>query len=116
MTARSSQEKLELTNLCDYQAKLKLLIFLYYRENGSSQYRSDNLELDSSGTDANGDLKRKQAEAASEEAGYQNNSSKNDEDDQRSPSTSSQTTKKRHKREKLDWSVLRPPKHQSKKN
>ncbi|KAK6163179.1 hypothetical protein DH2020_000043 [Rehmannia glutinosa] len=82
------------------------------RENGSTQYRSDNVELDASSIS---DFKRKQAEVASEPQ-YPNKSIKNDRDNQDSTPTSSRTSQKQHKREKLDWSVLRPPKYQSKKN
>ncbi|KAK6142162.1 hypothetical protein DH2020_005217 [Rehmannia glutinosa] len=84
------------------------------RENGSTQYRSDNVELDASSRDAYGDFKRKQAEVASEPQ-YPNKSRKNGRDNQDSTPTSSRSSQKQHKREKLDWSVLRPPKYQSKK-
>ncbi|KAL7153638.1 hypothetical protein ABFS83_04G182500 [Erythranthe nasuta] len=80
------------------------------RENGgSAQHRLDKLEVD-----ANDDLKRKQSQVFSEE-GYPNKSRKNDQENQDSPQTSSRSPQKRNKREKLDWSVLRPPKYQSKK-
>ncbi|KAG8387864.1 hypothetical protein BUALT_Bualt02G0065600 [Buddleja alternifolia] len=79
------------------------------RENGS-----DDLELDGSNNDANGDLKRKQAEVASE-ANYPNKSWKVFSENQHSSPTSNRSSQKKHKREKLDWSVLRPPKHQSKR-
>ncbi|KAI3450371.1 hypothetical protein Pfo_007036 [Paulownia fortunei] len=82
-------------------------------ENGSSQYRLDNLESNVSSSDAYGDIKRKQAEVASE-AHYPNKSRKNDKDNQDSTPTSSHSSQKQHKREKLDWNVLRPPKYQSK--
>ncbi|EYU18992.1 hypothetical protein ABFS82_04G180700 [Erythranthe guttata] len=79
------------------------------RENGGSVQKLDKLEVD-----ANDDLKRKQAQVFSEE-GYPNKSRKNDQENQDSPQTSSRSPQKRNKREKLDWSVLRPPKYQSKK-
>ncbi|XP_011089497.1 uncharacterized protein LOC105170435 isoform X1 [Sesamum indicum] len=84
------------------------------RENASSQYRSDNSELDASSSIANGDLKRKQTEVTSE-AQYPNKSLRNFQDNQDSSPTRNHSTQKLHKRDKLDWSVLRPPKHGSKK-
>ncbi|GFP97371.1 hypothetical protein PHJA_001881200 [Phtheirospermum japonicum] len=84
------------------------------RENGSAQYRTENVELDASSSDGYGDFKRKQAEVASE-AQYPNKSRKNDQDNQDSTPNSSQGSQKQHKRDKLDWSVLRPPKHKSRK-
>ncbi|PIN25319.1 hypothetical protein CDL12_01948 [Handroanthus impetiginosus] len=84
------------------------------REIETSRHRVDNLELDASSSDANGDLKRKQVEFASE-ALYPNKSRKNDQGNQDSSASSGRSSKKLHKREKLDWSVLRPPKYQSKK-
>ncbi|KAL2508415.1 scarecrow-like transcription factor 11 (SCL11) [Forsythia ovata] len=82
------------------------------RENGTSQDGSHNLEPGTLSGDANGDLKRKQADTS--EAPYQNTSRKNFQDDQQS-SPSSSSTQNQHKREKLDWCVLRPPKRQNKK-
>lgn len=87
--------------------------FLYNRENGSSQYRLDKLELDGS-NDVNGDIKRKRADASTRPE-HPNKLRKSDENNQDSSPATSRSSKKQDKREKLDWSVLRPPKHQSKK-
>lgn len=81
------------------------------RENASSQYSSDNLGKDSSSNATNGELKRKQAEVA--EAQFPNKASKNEQGNHSSSPASSGQKKQKHG--KLDWSVLRPPKPQSKK-
>lgn len=84
-----------------------------YRENGYAQDGSESSQLDRNNGDANGDLKRKQAEVISE-IPYPNKLPKNIEGDQDSTS-SSRSSHKKHKREKLDWNVLRPPKAQNKR-
>ncbi|XP_020552268.1 uncharacterized protein LOC105170435 isoform X2 [Sesamum indicum] len=84
------------------------------RQNETISSRSDNSELDASSSIANGDLKRKQTEVTSE-AQYPNKSLRNFQDNQDSSPTRNHSTQKLHKRDKLDWSVLRPPKHGSKK-
>ncbi|KAL3625850.1 hypothetical protein CASFOL_030379 [Castilleja foliolosa] len=84
------------------------------RENGSAQSRHNNVELDASSNEGYGDFKRKQAEVASE-AQYPNKLRKNDQENQELTPNSSRGSQKQHKRDKLDWSVLRPPKHQSRK-
>ncbi|GER45727.1 scarecrow-like transcription factor 11 [Striga asiatica] len=83
------------------------------RENGAIKYRSENVELDASSGAGNGDYKRKQGGVALE-AQYPNKSRKNYDDNQDSTPNSS-SSQKQHKREKLDWSVLRPPKYETKK-
>ncbi|KAL3829109.1 hypothetical protein ACJIZ3_017911 [Penstemon smallii] len=84
------------------------------RENGSSEDRLDDLELDASNNDANMDLKRKQADVELE-ATNQNKSKKSFQGNHRSSPSSSHSSQKKHKREKVDWNVLRPPKYPSKK-
>ncbi|KAL3653174.1 hypothetical protein CASFOL_002855 [Castilleja foliolosa] len=84
------------------------------RENGSAQSRPENMDLDASSSDGYADFKRKQAEAASE-AQYPNKSRRKDQENNDSTPNSSRGSQKQHKRDKLDWSVLRPPKHQSRK-
>lgn len=85
----------------------------YYRENGSARDGTESSKLDRNDSDASEDLKRKQAEVISE-IPYPNKLAKNIEGDQDSTS-SSRSSHKKHKREKLDWNVLRPPKAQNKR-
>ncbi|XP_041994361.1 uncharacterized protein LOC121744788 [Salvia splendens] len=84
------------------------------RENGSPQGRSEDLGLESSSNDSNSNHKRKQHDAGTE-AETPNKSRKSDQDSQDSNSARSRGSQKQNKCEKLDWSVLRPPKYQSKK-
>ncbi|XP_057782835.1 uncharacterized protein LOC131000784 [Salvia miltiorrhiza] len=85
-----------------------------FRENGSPQCRSDDLGLDSSSNDSNGNHKRKQHDSGTE-AETPSKSRKSDQDNQDSNPARSRSSQKKNKREKLDWNVLRPPKYQSKK-
>ncbi|XP_047938543.1 uncharacterized protein LOC125186233 isoform X2 [Salvia hispanica] len=84
------------------------------RENGSPQDRSEDLGLESSSNDWNSNHKRRQHDAGAE-AETPNKSRKGDQDSQDPNSARSRGSHKQNKREKLDWSVLRPPKYQSKK-
>ncbi|XP_073134040.1 uncharacterized protein [Henckelia pumila] len=79
------------------------------RENTSPQ---DNLESDI--LINVGDMKRKHPDLSSDPS-YPNKSWKNSLDHQDSSPRSSHSSQKQQKREKLDWNVLRPPKHQNKK-
>ncbi|CAK9187276.1 unnamed protein product [Ilex paraguariensis] len=81
--------------------------------NSSTQDGSETLKVDGFECDANDDLKRKQAEVVSE-AQYPNKSQKNIQGNQGSSPNSNRSSHKQPKREKLDWSVLRPPKGQNK--
>ncbi|XP_022847041.1 uncharacterized protein LOC111369669 [Olea europaea var. sylvestris] len=83
------------------------------RENGNLQDGSHYLEPDSLSGDASGGLQRKRADAS--EAPYPNKFPKCFQDDQHSSPSRSRSSQNQHKREKMDWSVLRPPKHQKKK-
>ncbi|KAH6810925.1 hypothetical protein C2S51_024687 [Perilla frutescens var. frutescens] len=86
------------------------------RENGSPLYRSENMDLDASSNDANGNHKRKQKQhEADAEPEHPHKSRKSDEDNQDSNTARSRSSQKLNKREKLDWNVLLPPKHKSKK-
>ncbi|KAL1558697.1 hypothetical protein AAHA92_09129 [Salvia divinorum] len=84
------------------------------RENGSTQGSSEDLGLESSSNDSNSNHKRKQHEDGPETE-TPNKSRKSGQDNQDSNSARSRSSQKQNKREKLDWSVLRPPKYQSKK-
>lgn len=85
---------------------------LVYRENESSDDGAECLKDDEHNT--NGDLKRKQSEVESEQQN-RNKSPKNDQAGQQSSPSSHKGSYKQPKREKLDWSVLRPPKFPNKK-
>ncbi|KZV28646.1 hypothetical protein F511_13778 [Dorcoceras hygrometricum] len=78
------------------------------RENTSLQddSESDNLIND-------GELKRKHPDLSSESS-YPNKSRKNSVQHQDSSPSSSRSSQKQQKREKLDWNILQPPKHQCK--
>ncbi|XP_028092732.1 uncharacterized protein LOC114292916 isoform X2 [Camellia sinensis] len=90
----------EARNLCQPEASTTCS----GNQNGRTSDRED---------DANGELKRKQAEVVSETQ-YPNKSQKNVQVDQESSPNDSRSSHKQPKREKLDWSVLRPPKGQKK--
>ncbi|XP_057956699.1 uncharacterized protein LOC131149920 [Malania oleifera] len=83
------------------------------RENGYSGDGGGSLNVDST-NNGDGDLKRKQSEVVSQTP-YPNKSHKNVQGNQQPSPNSSGGTHKQSKREKLDWSVLRPPKCQSKR-
>ncbi|KAL6967557.1 hypothetical protein U1Q18_033365 [Sarracenia purpurea var. burkii] len=87
-------------------------------QNGSSSYRStqdgsENMKLNSFNNDANEELKRKQLEAISETQYPKKSQKKVQGDHESSPSGSS--SHKQPKREKLDFSALRPPKGKKKR-
>ncbi|CAI9778745.1 unnamed protein product [Fraxinus pennsylvanica] len=84
------------------------------RENGTLQDGSHNLEPDGLSGDASGDLQSKRADAS--EVPYPNKSPKFFQDDLHSSPSRSRSFQNQHKREKMDWSVLRPPKYQKKRN
>ncbi|KAL8531448.1 hypothetical protein ACS0TY_008157 [Phlomoides rotata] len=84
------------------------------RQSEAMSMRLDKLELGASSDDVNSDVKRKRADAATGPE-HPNKSRKSDEDNQDSSPARSSGSKKQDKREKLDWSVLRPPKHHSKR-
>lgn len=90
------------------------LTFPLCRENGSPQCGSDNVELDTSSNDSNGNGKRKQHEVGTEPE-HPNKSRKSNHDNQDPNASRSRSSQKLNKREKLDWNVLLPPKSQSKK-
>ncbi|XP_058199504.1 uncharacterized protein LOC131314696 [Rhododendron vialii] len=75
------------------------------RENGSTNYESENLKPNSVNNDENGELKRKQPGVDS-----LNRSQKNIQGDEEASPSDSRSSYRKPKREKLDWSVLRPPK------
>uniref|UniRef100_A0A5B6ZN32 M-phase phosphoprotein 6 n=1 Tax=Davidia involucrata TaxID=16924 RepID=A0A5B6ZN32_DAVIN len=83
------------------------------RENGSTEDGSESLKLDNFNSDANGDLKRKQPEVVPDIL-HPNKTQKNVQGNQESSPKNSRGSRKQTKREKLDWSVLRPPKCQDK--
>ncbi|PSR95097.1 Mediator of RNA polymerase II transcription subunit like [Actinidia chinensis var. chinensis] len=76
------------------------------RENGSTHDVTEK-----SNNNANREFKRKQAEVVSETQ-YANKTQKNVQHDQESSPNSSSSSHRQQKRERLDWSVLRPPKGQ----
>ncbi|XP_039009793.1 uncharacterized protein LOC120138381 [Hibiscus syriacus] len=78
-------------------------------ENGSASEATDCAKVSTDKHKGNGDLKRKQSDIVSEPA-HPNESPKNSNASHSSPSSSKPSSKKQSKREKLDWSVLRPPK------
>ncbi|KAL6516420.1 hypothetical protein OROGR_019725 [Orobanche gracilis] len=80
------------------------------RENRSAQFRSENVDLNASNSPGYSDFKRKQAEVTLE-AQYPTKLRKNDQYNPNSTPNSSRTSQKQHKREKLEWSVLQPPKY-----
>ncbi|XP_043707863.1 uncharacterized protein LOC122657156 [Telopea speciosissima] len=84
------------------------------RENESSHIRSEGLNVGRPDSDSDVDHKRKQPEVDNG-THPPNKSQRNVSDggDRCSPG-SSKVPSKQHKREKLDWNVLRPPKAQSK--
>ncbi|KAL2557515.1 scarecrow-like transcription factor 11 (SCL11) [Forsythia ovata] len=84
------------------------------RENGNVQDGLDISESDSLRCDENGDLKRKQHDVVSDTANP-NKSQKNFRANQQSSPNGSHNSHKKTKHEKLDWSVLRPPKYKNKK-
>uniref|UniRef100_A0A5B6ZLG4 Putative M-phase phosphoprotein 6 isoform X1 n=1 Tax=Davidia involucrata TaxID=16924 RepID=A0A5B6ZLG4_DAVIN len=84
------------------------------REDGSTQDGSESLKLDSFNSDANGDLKRKQAKVVPD-IQYPNKAQKNVQGNQVSTPNNIKGSHKQSKREKLDWNVLRPPKCQNKR-
>ena len=86
---------------------LSIFCFCYFRENGSTQ------DLTENSNDGNREIKRKQAEVVSE-ALCANKMQKNVQWDQESCPSNSNSSHRQPKREKLDWSVLRPPKGQKK--
>lgn len=71
------------------------------------------MEPDSLGGVASEDLKRERP--VSSEAPYPNKSPKIFQGDQQSSPSGNGSSQNQHKREKMDWSVLRPPKNQKKK-
>lgn len=83
------------------------------RDNGSALGGSETPKIDKNYSDANEDLKRKQAEVVTE-VSYPNKSPKKNQGDQAS-TPRGRTSCKLQKREKLDWNVLRPPKPQSRR-
>lgn len=83
----------------------------FYRENGSSEDGAEFSKADK--RDANGDLKRKQSEVHSEQQ-YPNKSPKNVQAGKQASPSDHKSSHKQAKREKLDWSVLRPPKFPNK--
>ncbi|KAA8543851.1 hypothetical protein F0562_021972 [Nyssa sinensis] len=83
------------------------------RENECTKDGSESSKHDNSNSDDNGDLKRKQPEVVSD-IPYPNKTRKNVEGNQESSSNNSKSSHKQSKREKLDWSVLRPPKSMKK--
>ncbi|OWM66776.1 M-phase phosphoprotein 6 [Punica granatum] len=86
-----------------------------FRENGSSMGGADCSDIDKrTNNEADGDLKRKQSEVLGE-AQYPNKSPRNGQSDQSSSPSNSRSSRKQSKRDKLDWSVLRPPKGQQNK-
>lgn len=77
------------------------------RENGSLEDGAECSKADK--CDANGDLKRKQSEADPDQQ-YPNKSSKHVQAGKQALPSYHKSSHKQVKREKLDWSVLRPPK------
>lgn len=92
---------------------LLMHLFSLHRENGSSE-EGECTEADKQDSQSNGDHKRKQSEVVSEPT-YPNKSPKNVQDGQQSSSRNRKSSSKQPKNEKLDWSVLRPPKGPKKK-
>ncbi|XP_031114042.1 uncharacterized protein LOC116017576 [Ipomoea triloba] len=85
------------------------------RENGFSQDGPENSKQDDSSTDAKGDYKRKQDDVE-RDVHFPNKSHKNVHGHEGPSRRSNQKFQKQPKHEKLDWGVLRPPKHQNKKH
>ncbi|CAA2984062.1 Hypothetical predicted protein [Olea europaea subsp. europaea] len=83
------------------------------RENGNLRGGSHILEPDSLGSVASEDHKRKRP--VSSEAPYPNKSPQIFQDDQHSSPSRNGSSQNQRKREKMDWSILRPPKNQKKK-
>ncbi|XP_015077604.1 uncharacterized protein LOC107021450 [Solanum pennellii] len=81
------------------------------RENGTSQYGLENSDVDDSYDDPNEDIKWKQDNTSSE-GQYSNKSHKRVLDDPASSPSSSQRSKMP---QRLDWSVLKPPKSQKRR-
>lgn len=77
------------------------------RENGLSLDGAERSNAANERCEASGDLKRKQSEVVSETQN-QNKSPKTVQGGQQSSPNSSKNSFKQPKREKLDWSVLRP--------
>lgn len=71
----------------------------------------DGMAFNEQNTEGNGDLKRKQSEVT-EETQYPHESQRNGVNDQGSSASKDRSSKKRRKKEKLDWSILRPSKGQ----
>lgn len=88
-------------------------LVLFYRENGSSEDGAECSKADK--CDANGDLKRKQSEVDSEKQ-YPNKSPKNVQAGKQASPSYHKSSQKQAKHEKLDWSVLRPPKFPKKES
>ncbi|KAI4322132.1 hypothetical protein L6164_021851 [Bauhinia variegata] len=83
------------------------------REKESSMEGTKYANEDNTSLVVNGDLKRKQSEVISE-AQFPNKSPKNDQDGKQSAAPNGLGSFKKPKGDKLDWSVLRPPKCQTK--
>ena len=85
---------------------LGTLFFCHYRETGSTHDVTEQ-----SNNTADREFKRNQAEVVSETQ-YANKMQKNVQHDQESSPNSSSSSHRQPKRERLNWSVLRPPKGQ----
>ncbi|XP_042477058.1 M-phase phosphoprotein 6 [Macadamia integrifolia] len=88
----------------------------YDRENESSQIRSEDSYVARSDSNSDVDHKRKQPDA-NKGTHPPNKSQRNASEggDQCSSAGSSKGSSKQHKRDKLDWNVLRPPKSDNKR-
>ncbi|KAK4785119.1 hypothetical protein SAY86_001808 [Trapa natans] len=86
----------------------------YVRENASSSEGSEYMDMEEETHVANGNLKRKQVEVVGDTQ-HPSKSPRNGQGIQTPSSSNSRSSRNQPKREKLDWSVLRPPKDQQRK-
>ncbi|KAK4779779.1 hypothetical protein SAY87_015885 [Trapa incisa] len=86
----------------------------YVRENASSSEGSEYMDMEEETHVANGNLKRKQVEVVGDSQ-HPSKSPRNGQGIQTPSSSNSRSSRNQPKREKLDWSVLRPPKDQQRK-
>ncbi|KAK4763778.1 hypothetical protein SAY87_013216 [Trapa incisa] len=84
------------------------------RENVSSSGRAECMDMDEETHKANGNLKRKHDEVV-ECAHNPTEAPRNGQSIQNPPHSKTRRSRKKSKHEKVDWSVLRPPKYQQMK-
>lgn len=96
---------------------LMMEMYIFYlhcsREDRSSLDGEENMNVDKTSSDSNGDLKRKQPEVSESER--PSKSPKEESGARKSSPNNTRGSHKQTKREKLDWNVLRPPKSQNKR-